>query len=404
MSDGLPLEGVRILDFSHAAAGPFTTMFLADMGADVIKIEKPGRGDGARYMGEPMLGPGQSDYYLSLNRNKRSLLVDLSTPDGVVIAKKVAAQSDIVVQNFRPGVMERLGLGFEDLASLRHGLIYCSISAFGETGPWRDRPGNDVILQSVSGLMDMTGEPDGGPARIGAPICDFSTGLFSLAGVLAALTARDRHPEGQHVRTSMLDCSIAMMANYLPSVVDLGRRIPRLGRGHAQIVPYQAFACRGGDYVMVGAFTQGFWRRLCKLLGHEEWIEDPRFENNGQRLIHREALLAMIEPLFLERTRDEWIVLLEDADVPSSPLNGLHETLQSPQVQENRTVREIRDEDGQAVHVVGLPMQCDQWPDETYRMPPKMGQDTDVILSELLHISESDIARLAAAGVVRGSQ
>jgi crotonobetainyl-CoA:carnitine CoA-transferase CaiB-like acyl-CoA transferase len=401
----LPFEGIRVLDFSHAAAGPFTTMLLADMGAEVIKIEKPGRGDGARYMGEPMLGPGQSDYYLALNRNKRSLLIDLGTQAGMELAKKIAVQSDIVVQNFRPGVMDRLGLGFDSLAELRRGLIYCSISAFGESGPWRDRPGNDVILQSVSGLMDMTGDDKCGPARIGAPISDFSTGLFSLVGILAALAVRDCHPEGQHIRTSMLSSSIAMMANYVPSVVDLGRRIPRLGRGHAQIVPYQAFACRGGQYAVVGAFTQSFWRCLCKLLGHEEWITDPRFETNAQRLIHRTELLAMLEPIFLTKTRDEWIALLEAADVPCSPLNGLHEVLRTKQALESRIVREVRGEEAnEAVHVVGLPVRCEQWGEETYRMPPRMGQDTAAILSGLLCLSEVEIGALEAAGVIRGTK
>jgi crotonobetainyl-CoA:carnitine CoA-transferase CaiB-like acyl-CoA transferase len=397
----LPLEGLRVLDFTHAAAGPFTTMFMADLGADVIKIEKPGRGDGARHMGEPLQGPGQSDYYLSLNRNKRSLLIDLGADDGVELAKRVAAHSDIVVQNFRPGVMERLGLGFDELAPLREGLVYCSISAFGPTGPWRERPANDVIMQSISGIMDMTGEADGGPVRVGAPVCDFSTGLFALVGILAAIAVRSDHPEGQHVQTSMLDSTIAMMANYVPSVMDLGRQIPRLGLGHAQIVPYQAFPCRDGAYVMVGAFTQGFWRRLCTLLGHDEWVEDRRFATNADRLTHREELLSMMEPLFLDRTRDEWLELLEDADVPSSPLNGLHETVRTQQVVENRSVREIQTADG-AIHVVGLPVHCEQWPDEEYRAPPRMGEDTEAILSELLEIPAEEISRMVEADVVRG--
>jgi crotonobetainyl-CoA:carnitine CoA-transferase CaiB-like acyl-CoA transferase len=402
--DPLPLEGLRVLDFTHAAAGPFATMFIADLGADVIKIEKPGRGDGARYMGEPLQGPGQSDYYLSLNRNKRSLLIDLGMDEGVDLARKVAARCDVVVQNFRPGVMERLGLGFEELAPLRRGLVYCSISAFGPTGPWRDRPANDVIMQSISGIMDMTGEADGGPVRVGAPVCDFSTGLFALIGILSALAVRATHPEGQHVQTSMLDSSIAMMANYMPAVMDLGRQIPRLGLGHAQIVPYQAFRCRDGAYVMVGAFTQGFWRRLCGLLGREEWIDDPRFESNAERLEHRDELLELMEPLFLDRTREEWLALLGEADVPSSPLNGLHETVRTPQVVENRIVREIQTSDGGAIHVVGLPVRCEQWPDELYRPPPRMGEDTESILSELLELPADEISRMVEAHIVRGTE
>ena len=200
-----PLHGLRVLDFSHAAAGPFATMFLADLGAEVVKIEKPGRGDGARYMGEPMLGPEESDYYLALNRNKKSVLIDLSTEGGRVVATDLARVSDIVVQNFRPGVLDRHGLGYDDLRRVREGLIYCSISAFGSTGPWRDRPANDIIMQSVSGLMGITGEVGGGPVRIGAPISDYATGLFALVGILDRVAqSRTTTPRGS---TSRSRCS-----------------------------------------------------------------------------------------------------------------------------------------------------------------------------------------------------
>ena len=242
-SQHLPLEGLRVLDFSHAAAGPFATMFLADLGADVVKVEKPGRGDGSCYMGEPMLGPAESDYYLSLNRNKRSVLIDLWSRTAAT-RDAPCSRSDIVVQNFRPGVLDRHHLGYDDLRKVRQGLVYCSISAFGSSGPWRDRPANDIIMQSVAGLMGITGEVGGGPVRIGAPISDYATGLFALVGILSALHCRDEHPEGQHVEVAMLDASIAMMANYVPSVATLGKAIPRLGRGHAQSCPIRRFCVR----------------------------------------------------------------------------------------------------------------------------------------------------------------
>jgi crotonobetainyl-CoA:carnitine CoA-transferase CaiB-like acyl-CoA transferase len=243
IADRRPLAGIRVLDFSHAAAAPFATMFLADLGAEVIKIEKPRQGDGARYMGVPMptLGPKDSDYYVSLNRNKKGIVLDLAQPEGAALARRLAALCDIAIENFRPQVMAKLGLGFEDLRKVRPGLIYCSISAFGPGGPWAAKPANDIIMQSVSGLMSITGEVGGGPVRIGAPIADFSTGLFGLAGVLAALHARDRFPEGQHIQVAMLDASLNMMCNYIPSVTTLGQKVQRVGRGHAQIVPYQAF-------------------------------------------------------------------------------------------------------------------------------------------------------------------
>jgi crotonobetainyl-CoA:carnitine CoA-transferase CaiB-like acyl-CoA transferase len=398
-TQSLPLDGLRVLDFSHAAAGPFATMFLADMGAEVLKVEKPGRGDGARYMGEPLLGPVDSDYYLALNRNKKSVLVDLSTEVGRSIARDLVPQCDVVVQNFRPGVMERLTLGYEDVRSLRTGLVYCSISAFGSSGPWRGRPANDIIMQSVSGLMGITGEAGGGPVRIGAPISDFATGLFALSGILAALYQRESHPGGQHVEVAMLDASIAMMSNYIPAVATLGKQVPRLGRGHAQIVPYQAFLCADGHYVMVGAFTQGFWRSLCAALQRPEWIDDPRYATNASRIAHRDELLAQLETIFAERTREEWLTLLEEADVPNSPVLELDEAIVSEQARHNGTVQPI-DDGERHVDVIKLPIGSDRWRPSSATMPPVMGEHTDEVLSKLLGLDREAVDDLVATGVV----
>lgn len=398
-ASNLPLAGLRVLDFSHAAAGPFTTMFLADLGAEVLKVEKPGRGDGARYMGEPMHGPVDSDYYLALNRNKKSILIDLSTEEGRQLARDLAAQCDIVVQNFRPGVMDRLGIGYEQLAALRPGLIYCSISAFGATGPWSDQPANDIIMQSVSGLMGITGEVGGGPVRIGAPVSDFATGLFALSAVLVALHARDDHPEGQHLRVAMLDASMALMSNYMPLVATLGKSVQRLGRGHAQIVPYQAFLCADDEYVMVGAFTQGFWRRLCDAVGHPEWKDDPRYESNAARLERREELLGLFEGIFRTKTREEWLKILKDADVPNSPVLELHDAVRSEQALHNGVVQRI-EQDGKVVDVIKLPIEADRWRPDPPSMPPPMGRDTDELLAKVLGYDEDRIEALIAAGVV----
>ena len=393
----LPLDGLRVLDFSHAAAGPFATMFLADLGAEVVKVEKPGRGDGARYMGEPMLGPIESDYYLALNRNKKSVLIDLSTDDGRALATGLARTCDIVVQNFRPGVLDRHHLGYEDLRKVREGLVYCSISAFGSSGPWRDRPANDIIMQSVSGLMGITGEVDGGPVRIGAPISDYATGLFALAGILAALHRRDQLPEGQHVEIAMLDASMAMMANYIPSVATLGKTIPRLGRGHAQIVPYQAFLCSDGQYVMVGAFTNGFWRRLADAVGHPEWKDDPRFASNADRLAHRDVLLSTLEEIFRRRTRAEWLAVLEEADVPNSPVLELPDAIRAEQAVHNRVVQRL---DGAELDVIKLPVESDRWSPSPATVPPVMGEHTDEVLGKLLGLDRERIDALVDAGVV----
>jgi crotonobetainyl-CoA:carnitine CoA-transferase CaiB-like acyl-CoA transferase len=395
----LPLDGLRVLDFSHAAAGPFTTMFLGDMGAEVFKVEKPGRGDGSRYMGEPMQGPLESDYYLSLNRNKKSVLLDLSTPDGRDLARDLAGRCDIVVQNFRPGVLDRLGLGFEDLRKVREKLIYCSISAFGSSGPWRDRPANDIIMQSVSGMMGITGEVDGGPVRIGAPVSDYSTGLFALVAVLVSLHNRDQHPEGQHVEVAMLDASIAMMSNYIPSVAMLDKQIPRLGRGHAQIVPYQAFLCSDGQYVMVGAFTQGFWRRLAEGVGRPEWVDDPRYVSNAARLQHRDELLGALEEIFATKTRAEWLAILDIADVPNSPVLELHDAIHSEQAEHNGIVQHI-DAGDRSLDAIKLPVESNTWRPGNALPPPVMGEHTDEVLGKVLGLSRERIDELAEAGVV----
>ena len=397
-----PLAGLRVLDFSHAAAAPFATMFLGDMGAEVIKIEKPKGGDGARTMGlpMPMLGPKDSEYYVALNRNKQGIVIDLANPEGAELARRMAAKSDIVVENFRPGVMQRLGLGFDELKKLRPGLIYCSISAFGSSGPWAERPANDIIMQSVSGLMGITGEVGGGPVRIGAPIADFSSGLFALSGVLAALHARAQHPEGQHVEIAMLDAALNMMSNYIPSVTTLGYKVPRLGRGHAQIVPYQAFACADGQYVMVGAFTRGFWQNLAKALGHEEWISDPRFATNAARLANRAVLVGELEAIFKTRPCSDWLGVLETADVPCSPVLELHDAVKSEQVVHNESLMSIG-EPGRQYAVVRSPIRVGAWGDTPATPAPTLGADTARVLEQMLGLQDADIQSLAARDVIR---
>ena len=401
---GKPLHDIRVLDFSHAAAAPFATMFLGDMGAEVIKIEKPKGGDGSRSMGVPMPGMGRhdSDYYVSLNRNKQSIVIDLATPEGADLARAMVKKCDIVVENFRPKVMDRLGLGFDQLKVLRPNLIYASISAFGPTGPWAERPANDIIMQSISGLMGITGEVNGGPVRIGAPISDFSSGLFALSGILAALHARHAHPGGQHIQVSMLEASMNMMCNYIPSVATLGRTVPKLGRGHAQIVPYQAFVCADGEYLMVGAFTRGFWHNLCRALNHEEWITDPRYVTNPARLANRDDLVGKLETIFATRVRDEWLTILTGADVPNSPVLELHDAVHTEQVRHNASISPI-DHDGHPVLLAASPIKAEQWTAPPARSAPHLGADTRQVLQALLGLSAEEIADLAKRNVVEGS-
>lgn len=294
--------------------------------------------------------------------------------------------------------MDRLGLGFSALAPLRPGLVYCSISAFGTTGPWRDRPANDIIMQGVTGLMALTGEPDGDPVRVGTPVCDYATGLFALSAILAALFARDEHPSGQHVLVNMFDSTIAMMANYIPAVLTLGRTLTRHGRAHAQLVPYQAFRCSDGEYLIVGAFTDSFWRRLCDAVGLESLLRDPRFTTNADRITNRESLIPLLEKSFLTRPRQEWLQVLENVDVPATPVLTLRDALTSEQARANGTVLEL-DGTEPRLFTAGMPVRSEQWSQAPQQRPPSLGADTGSIL-EGLGLSGAEIAALAESDVV----
>jgi crotonobetainyl-CoA:carnitine CoA-transferase CaiB-like acyl-CoA transferase len=397
---GTPLEGIRVLDLSRIASGPLTTMLMADLGADVIKVERPGTGDELRSMGSPLPGCDalDSDYYVALNRSKRSIAVDISMPDGLAVVKMLAARSDVVVENFRPGVADRIGVGFDALRTLRTGLVFASISGFGSSGPWADRPANDVMMQSISGLMGVTGERGGPPVRLGSSISDFASGLYALAGVLAALFARERHPEGQHIEVPMLDSSIAMMPNLVPTA-SLGKRIPRLGRGHPQIVGYAAFECSDGRYVTVGAFSEAFWRRLCAVIGHEDWLADVGLASNAARIERRAMIDVELERVFRTRSAAEWFELLQRADVPCSPVLELDEAIVSEQAIHNGVLWWLRHGDND-VGVARNPIRSAQWNEYAPVPAPGLGAQSRDVLSGLLGMSDEAIDALLESGAV----
>lgn len=397
MTNSLPLAGMRVLDFTHAVAGPYGTMLLADLGAEVIKIERPGQGDGARTMGLPIEGleRNHSEYHVAFNRRKQSITLDLGSPKGVEIARKLAAQSDIVVQNFRHGVIDKLGLGFEDLRKLRKGLVFCSVSAFGSVGPWARKPANDIIMQGVSGIMSITGEPEGNPVRVGSPISDLSTGLFALSGVLAALLVRDQHPEGQHVEVSMLESTLNMMSNYVPGIMKMGMKIPRVGSGHAQIVPYQAFICRDGEWLIVGAFTRRFWESLCGVVGHPEWTANPHFRSNAARVANRGELVGLLSEIFLTKTRSEWEAILTEADIPNSPVLELHDAIRSEQVVALDSLQTLGEGERQ-VQVVRSPIRSTGWTETPAKPAPRLGEDTREVLERVLGLSEAQVDAYAS--------
>jgi crotonobetainyl-CoA:carnitine CoA-transferase CaiB-like acyl-CoA transferase len=395
-----PLAGINVLDLTRFAAGPFATMLMSDLGAVIIKIERPEGGDEVRALGRPLPGgdPTKSDYYLGLNCSKYSVALDIATPEGAAIVRDLAARSQIVIENFRPGVADRLGIGFEDLRAVSPGLIYTSITGFGTTGPWSKRPANDVVMQSVSGLMGITGEEGGAPVRIGTTLCDYTTGLFALAGTMAALYAKDRFPEGQHIEVPMLNSALALVPNLIPAASH-GVRPRRMGRAHPQILGYASLECSDGGYVTVGAFSETFWRRLCLLIDHQDWLEDPRLATNALRLDHRDLIDSELAKTFRTRTREEWVELLEKSDIPNAPVLELDEALLSEQAVHNKVAIEIQD--GQySYSVVRNPIQSTQWRDGTLRPAEDLGQSTNYVLRDILGLSWDEVEDLVERSVV----
>lgn len=394
-----PLSGVTVLDFTHAAAGPLATSIMASLGAAVTKVEHPRRGDGARYMGEPMFGRDRSDYFVGLNHSKQSVALDLKKPAAQQLALELVRDSDVVIENFRPGVMGRMNLGFDDVRAVNPRIVYCSISGFGDTGPWSQKPANDIVIQSLSGLMSITGDEDGDPARIGAPVCDYTAGLYAVIGVLAALRDPDSYPQSQHVHVPMFDSALSLLSNFVPATVDREVPITRMGSAHPQLVPYQAFRCGDGEFLLVGAFTDAFWRRLAVAVGKPEWANDERFVTNEHRLKHRSLLVGVLSDEFRNRSRDEWSAILDEADIPNGPVLSPLEALTSEQAHSSGVLDELSD--GQRVaHVVRLPLRAGAWPRPVATgFPPRVGEDTMAVLSGRLGRTTAEVDQLIAEGV-----
>src|ERR1700761_1208614 len=384
-----PLAGLRVIDFSHALAGPFATMFLSDLGAEVIKIEHPRRGDGTRHMGQPLFGPKDTDYFVSLNRGKESVGLNLKDPADLRVVKQLVASCDALVHNYRPGVMERLGLRYDELRAERPDLVYVAISGYGEVGEMSALGANDIAMQAMAGLMATTGEPGEPPLRLGVSLVDMTTGLFALAGTLSALLHKARGGSGQRVHVSMLASAVALLTNYIPSVLTQGKEIAPSGREHAQLVPYQAFQAGDGGYVIVGAFTQSFWVSFAKILGRSDLLDDPRFATNSLRVTHRDVLIPILEAEMRKRPRDAWLAELTKADIPTAPVHSVREALSRPQVSAVDGVVEIDGEDGRA-WVTGLPIQLSATPGGPRGAAPRLGEHTEAVLNRLGVTREGD--------------
>ncbi len=371
------LSDVVVIDLSRVLAGPHCTMILGDLGATVIKVEQPGKGDDTRHFGPPYIA-GESAYYLGLNRNKQSILLDFSTPEGKERLLKLLSTATVLVENFRPGALERQGLGYEALHAINPGLIYCSISGYGQTGPYALRPGYDFVAQAESGLMAVTGEIDGDPQRVGSPVGDVSAGVYACIAILAALRVRDRTGKGQHIDISLLETTISLLSNVASNYLISGEEAPRLGNGHPNIVPYQAFRTRDG-YVVVSCGNDRLYQELCQLLGREDLAKDPSFATNPQRVRNREQLVPALQEEFLHRSTEEWLPELRAAGIPCGPINTVSQIFHDPHIQARDFVWECEHPTAGRIKLSGSPIHLSETPTRLYKAPPLLGEDDDKV-------------------------
>ncbi len=394
-----PLDGVRIVDLSRIVAGPLATQIFGDYGAEVIKIEQPRIGDDSRGWVPPKAPDGSAAYFFSINRNKRSVTLNLKHPHGTGILKDLVARADVVIENFKPGTMEDLGIGYDVLRAVNPRIIYCQISGFGNSGPDRERAGYDTILQGVSGLMSITGERDGPPVKAGVALVDEITALYAHGAILAALLHRERTGQGQKVECSLLESGVAAMMNAATAYLLAGVVQGRWGSAHESLVPYQAFRARDG-YLIVGAGNDRLWKALCEVLGAPEWADDPRFDTNLKRVERREELVGLIEARLRGRSRDEWIAGFAAAGLPTGPINTVDQVFSDPQVLHRGMVQEIEHPTAGTVRLLGIPVKFSETPGEIRLAPPLLGQHTDEVLGGLLGLTTEEIEALRAEGAI----
>jgi crotonobetainyl-CoA:carnitine CoA-transferase CaiB-like acyl-CoA transferase len=408
MNDSLQpgaLAGVRVLDLSRVLAGPWAGQLLADLGADVVKVERPRAGDDTRAWGPPWLNDldghstGESAYYLSANRNKRSVTIDIANPEGQRLVRELASRADVVLENFKVGGLAQYGLDYASLKAVNPRLVYCSITGFGQSGPYASRAGYDFLIQGMGGLMSLTGQPDGteggGPVKVGVALTDIMTGLYATVAVLAALKRREQSGEGQQIDLALLDVQIACLANQAANYLVGGIVPQRMGNAHPNIVPYQEFPTADG-YMIVAVGNDSQFASLCKTLGKPEWSTDERFVTNPQRVKHRTELVALIHGMTVQRTTDEWVAAMEAAGVPCGPINTLDRVFADPHVQARGTRIEMAHPLAKAVPLVANPIRLSESPVQYRQAPPTLGQHTEQVLVDWLEVSVADIDALRA--------
>lgn len=391
------MKGVRIIDMSRMLSGPYGSMILADLGAEVIKIEEPEGGDGTRQLGQYYI-EGESAYFVSINRNKKSITLNLKSDEGRQIFYKLVKNADVVFDNFRPGIVEKLKVDYDTLKEINPKIICASVSGFGQNGPYRDRPAFDLILQAIGGAMSITGEPDGDPVRMGIPTGDLAGGMFAAHGICAALYHREKTGSGAKIDVGLLDSQVSMLT-YVAEYVCFGGETPRpIGSGHQSVVPYQAFKTED-IYIVIAIFIDKFWEALCRVMDFDELIDDPKYKTNELRRQNKEDLIPILKDRFLSKTGEEWLKLLADAGVPSGPINTVDRVMEDPQVQARNMVIDLDHPKCGKLRVLGNPIKIQDL-DEVYTPPPLHGQHTEEILGEMLGYSSEQIQQLRDNNVI----
>ncbi len=394
-----PLEGIRVVDLSRVVVGPYCTMVLGDMGADVIKVEIPGIGDETRMWGPPFAG-GESAYYLSLNKNKRSLTLNFKKEKGKDILKRLIALSDILVENYRLGTLEKLGFGYESVKEINPRLIYCSITGYGDTGPMSYEPGVDIVVAAEAGLIGITGEKDRPPSKVGVAITDVLTALFAQGAIANALYHREKTGRGQKIDLSLFESQVATLFNMASSYLISGEIPQRWGMAHASIVPYQGFKTRDEEYILVAVTSEKMWEKFCHLMGMQEFIHDPRFDVNKKRVINREQLVPILEKKIAARNSDEWLSEFNKVGIACGRVNTMDRVFDHPQIKPRNMVVEVKHPTADKIKLVGIPVKYSETQGSIRLPPPLLGQHTQEILSGPLGYSEEEIDALRQEGVV----
>lgn len=403
------LSHIRVLDLSRVLAGPWCGQILGDLGAEVIKVERPGSGDDTRHWGPPYIKDAEGNdsreaaYFQSANRNKQSVTLDFTQPEGQRLVRELVAQCDVLLENFKVGGLVAYGLDYESLKAINPRLIYCSITGFGQTGPYAKRAGYDFMIQGLGGLMSLTGRPEGeegaGPMKVGVALTDILTGLYATVGVLAALNQREQSGIGQHIDVALLDVQVACLANQAMNYLTTGLSPRRLGNAHPNIVPYQDFPSADGSFILAVG-NDGQFRKFCEVAGIAQLADDPRFASNKARVAHRAELIPLLRQVTVFKTTAQWIELLEKAGVPCGPINDLQQVFADPQVQARGLRLDLPNALGSTTPQVASPLRLSETPVAYHSAPPLLGQHTDALLRNLLGMSDAQVAQLREAGVI----